>query len=96
LIYEFLSHFVTKLFVVAFIIDHRRLGLVWIFHRFERPFVPKSCVQGLYVAAEKKRGRKNKKTEEVPAVQKKILLLKKKLLLKQKKEREKKRERSKK
>jgi hypothetical protein len=37
------------------------------------PFVPKSCVQGLCVAAEEKdRGRKNKKTEEVPAVQKNL------------------------
>jgi hypothetical protein len=79
----FLSRFVTKLFVVTFIIDHHRchlnfgpylcLGLVGILHRFEHPFVPKSCVQGLCVAAEKKeRERKNKK-------QKKFLQFKKNL-----------------
>jgi hypothetical protein len=48
------------------------LGLFYIFYRFTDPFVPKSCVQGLFVAAEKKRGEeRTKKTEEVPAVQKK-------------------------
>jgi hypothetical protein len=49
------------------------LGLFYIFYGFTDPFVPKSCVQGLCVAAEKKRERKKeqKKTEEVPTVQKK-------------------------
>jgi hypothetical protein len=93
----FLSRFVTKLFVVTFIIDHHRchlnfgpylcLGLVGILHRFEHPFVPKSCVQGLCVAAEKKERKKEQKTEEVPAVQKKIFLLKKKVVVAETKER---------
>jgi hypothetical protein len=65
------------------------LGLFWIFHWFEHQFVPNSCVQGVCVAAGKKeRGRKNKrkKIEEVPAIQKN-LLLKRKVLAAETKER---------
>jgi hypothetical protein len=47
------------------------LGLFYIFYRFTDPFVPKSSVQGLCIAAEKKEEERTKKTEEVPAVQKK-------------------------
>jgi hypothetical protein len=77
------------------------LGLFWIFHWFGHQFVPKSCVQGICVATEKKRGWKNKrrKTEEVSATQKNLLLKKKVLAVetKERKERtkDKKRERKK-
>jgi hypothetical protein len=50
--------------------------------------VPKSCVQGLCAAAEKKvRGRKNKKKRRSSCSSKKILLLKKKVVVAETKER---------
>jgi hypothetical protein len=92
-----LSRFVTKLFAVTFIIDHPCcllnfgpylcLGLVGIFHRFECPFVPKSCIQGLVLLLKKERGRKNKKNRRSSCSSKKILLLKKKLVVAETKER---------
>jgi hypothetical protein len=45
--------------------------LFYIFYTFTDHFVPKSCVQGLSVAAEKERKKEQKKTEEVSVVQKK-------------------------
>jgi hypothetical protein len=73
------------------------LGLVWIIHRFERPFVPKSCVQWLCVAAEKKeREGKRTKNRRSSYSSKKILLLKKKVIVAETKERKsKKKEREK-
>jgi hypothetical protein len=49
------------------------------FYRYEDHFIPKSCVQGICVAAEKDRERKNKKkkTKEVPAVKKNVAETKK-------------------
>jgi hypothetical protein len=63
------------------------LGLVGIFHRFECPFVPKSCIQGLCVATEKKREEERTKNRRSSCSSKKILLLKKKLVVAETKER---------
>jgi hypothetical protein len=65
------------------------LGLFYIFYGFTDPFVPKSCVQGLCVAAEKKEREeeRTKKNRRSSYSSKKILLLKKKVVVTETKER---------
>jgi hypothetical protein len=62
------------------------LGLFYIFYRFADPFVPKSCVQGFCVAAEKKEEERTNKQKKFLQF-KKILLLKKKVVVTETKER---------
>jgi hypothetical protein len=68
------------------------LGLFYIFYRFADPFVPKSCVQGLCVAAEKKEEERTNKQKKFLQF-KKILLLKKKVVVTETKERKSKKKR---
>jgi SUMO ligase MMS21 Smc5/6 complex component len=69
------------------------LGLFYIFYRFTDPFVPKSCVQGLCVATEKKRDEERIKKQKKFLQFKKILLLKKKVVVTETKERKSKKKR---
>jgi hypothetical protein len=66
--------------------------LFYIFYTFTDHFVPKSCVQGLSVAAEKER-KKEQKNRRSFCSSKKILLLKKKVVVTETKERKSKKKR---